>query len=155
MSGQSNPCVFYHSERGIRVLVHADDYASAGPLQSLKWMKESLEGRFQMKTAIIGHSADSDVVREGKILNRIIRASRRGWEYECDQRHVEVLVQELELEGAGSLSAPGIDEPVDKDEDSEAAPDPDAAASCRALACHQRVVSRYGESGRRIVVPAL
>ena len=107
-------------------------------------MKEQLEGRFQMKTAIIGHSAGSDVVREGNILNRIIRASSRGWEYECDQRHVEVLVQELELEAARSLSAPGVDEPVDKDEDLEVALDPDAASSYRALAarCNYIAVDR-------------
>ena len=48
-----------------------------------------------MKTTIVGHSAGVDVVSEGNILNRIIRATSAGLEYECDQRHVEVLNVEL------------------------------------------------------------
>ena len=55
-----------------------------------------------------------------------------------------MLVQELELEGARPLSAPGVDEPVGKEEDSEVALEPDAAASYRALAarCNYIAVGR-------------
>ena len=31
-AGLSNPCVFWHPGRGIRTLVHGDDYASTGSL---------------------------------------------------------------------------------------------------------------------------
>ena len=85
--GRSNPCVYYHRARDIRVLVHGDDYASAGLLPDLRWMQRELEGRFDMKTTLVGHAGDPDVVTEGKILNRIVRATTLGWEYECDQRH--------------------------------------------------------------------
>ena len=33
--GKSNPCVFWHPGRGIRTLVHGDDYASTGSLAQL------------------------------------------------------------------------------------------------------------------------
>ena len=91
--GKSNPCVYFHRARGIRVLVHGDDYASAGLLGDLRWMQRELENRFEMKTTIVGHANEKDVVAEGKILNRIVRATSCGWEYECDQRHVEVLIE--------------------------------------------------------------
>ena len=40
--GVSNPCIYHHSSRGIRVLVHGDDYASTGTLRELRWMKGQL-----------------------------------------------------------------------------------------------------------------
>ena len=46
--------------------------------------------------------------------NSIVRATRAGWEYECDQRHVEVLIEELELTLLKSVSTPGVAEAVDK-----------------------------------------
>ena len=36
--GKSNPCVFYHREKDLRVLVHGDDYVTAGELEGLKWL---------------------------------------------------------------------------------------------------------------------
>ena len=60
-------------------------------------MRGELESRFDMKITIVGYSQATNVQSEGKILNRIIRATAAGWEYECDQRHVEVLVEELEI----------------------------------------------------------
>ena len=70
-----------------------DGYTSTRTLKELRWMKGQLEHRFDMKTTIVGHAHESDVVPEGQILNRLIRASISGWEYECNQRHVEVLVE--------------------------------------------------------------
>ena len=49
---------------------------------------------------------------EGKILNCVVRASGSGWKYECDQRHVEVLIDEFGLLGAKPLTTPGVDEVV-------------------------------------------
>ena len=46
-----------------------------------------------MKTVIAGHSGKPGVVTEAKILNRIIRAVPTGWEYECDQRHAEIVLE--------------------------------------------------------------
>ena len=46
----------------------------------------------------------------------MIRATSAGWEYECDQRHVEVLIEELELTllKSPSTPGPGVAEAVDK-----------------------------------------
>ena len=114
--GKSNPCVFWHQERGIRTLVHGDDYASAGSYSSLKWLEGQLAKRFDMKTKIVGLSGKADVVEEGKILNRVVRVTKDGWEYESDQRHVEIMLEQLELTSCKPLGTPGVEEAACKEE---------------------------------------
>ena len=66
-----------------------------------------------MKTQVIGHSNQPGVLREVKILNRVLRATSEGWEYECDQRQVEIMLEQLELTQAKLLSSPGVEETTD------------------------------------------
>ena len=47
-------------------------------------------------------------------MNRIIRATSAGWEYECGQRHVEVFIEELELAATRPVTTPGVADAVDK-----------------------------------------
>ena len=61
--------------------MHSDDYASSGTLKELREIKGQLGHRFDMKTAIVCRAHKSDVVPEGQIWNRVIRASISGWEY--------------------------------------------------------------------------
>ena len=60
--GLSNPCVFWHPGRGIRTLVHGDDYASTGSLSQLDWLRAELEKKFDMKTLVVGHSKREGVL---------------------------------------------------------------------------------------------
>ena len=55
-----------------------------------------LEKRFRIKTSVIGSFKDG--VQEARVLNRTIRITEQGWEYEPDQRHAELIVEELGLE---------------------------------------------------------
>ena len=61
--------------------MHGDDYATVGPLTDLEWLLGQLEGVFEMKTVLTGHSGRPCVVDEAKISNRVIRAVPEGWEY--------------------------------------------------------------------------
>ena len=112
--GISNPCELYNKDRNIRSVVHGDDCASVGSVDGSNWMRIDLESKFDTKTTMVGHSEAPGVSKEGKILNRIIRATDKGWEYECDQRHVELLIEQLDLSAAKSLSNPGDEDTVDK-----------------------------------------
>ncbi len=40
-------------------------------------------------------------------MNRVIRITEEGWEVEADQRHGEVMVQQLGLENAKGVTTPG------------------------------------------------
>ena len=47
--GKANPCVFWHADKGLRTLVHGDDYATTGALRGLKWLQTCLEARFDIR----------------------------------------------------------------------------------------------------------
>ena len=55
-------------------------------------------------------------MREGRILNRLVRVSKDGWHIEADPRHAELIIQELGLTGTKGLSTPGVDDPENEDE---------------------------------------
>ena len=46
-------------------------------------------------------------MREDTVLNRTIRATEQGWEYEADQRHADILVKEMNLDNANGVKTPG------------------------------------------------
>ena len=62
--------------------MHGDDYVTVGPLEQLQWLRTQLEKRFEMKTTDVGHSHGDGIETEGKILNRIVRATVDRWQYE-------------------------------------------------------------------------
>ena len=64
--------VFVHNSRGLRTLVHGDDYATVGSLDQLAWLEKQLTNRFEMKTTVVGHSSVSGVVAEGEILIELL-----------------------------------------------------------------------------------
>ena len=69
--GSYSPCTYFHSERGVSVLVHGDDYCSTGRRRDLLWLKGELEKKYELKTSLLGTGVGA--VREGMVLNRIIR----------------------------------------------------------------------------------
>ena len=75
-------------------MVHGDDFVSVGSPGALRWLKGKPEDRFEIKTGVVGESEDEGEVKEARILSRVIRVSDRGWEYETDQRHADLIIQE-------------------------------------------------------------
>ena len=145
--GRSNPCVYTHKKRNLRTLVHGDDYATVGSLEGLRWLQKELEAAFEIETVIAGHSNNEGVVREAKILNRIIRAVPAGWEYESDQRHAEIILEELQMgEGTRPLGTPGVEETLKRKPEEEAAGlkplDPRSATKYRALVARANYVAQ-------------
>ena len=98
--------MYQHESRKIRCLVHGDDFVSVGSPESLKWMKAKLSARFEIKTTTVGPYGEDGEVKEARILNRIIRVTDQGWEYEADQRHADPIIQETGASSRGTLSHP-------------------------------------------------
>ena len=48
---------------------------------------------------------------EGKVLNRIMRATPQGFELEADPRHAEMVIERLGLQSRKGVVTPGIDAP--------------------------------------------
>ena len=63
--------------------------------------------RFEIKTKLVGSGSSDGEVTEARILNRIIRRTDAGWEYEADQRHADLIVKETGADKASTLSHPG------------------------------------------------
>ena len=68
--GRATLCIFHHPERSIRTMVHGDNYVSVGRLEDLKWMKTTLESKYQVKTQILGPQNEHE--KQVKVFNRII-----------------------------------------------------------------------------------
>ena len=105
--GASSPCTFYHAERKIATAVHGDDFASGGSLEDLQWMDKRPKEYFELKTDIMG--AGPSLEKELRLLNRNIRWTDKGATWEPDPRHVELIVQSLNLKGkeANPVVTPG------------------------------------------------
>ena len=102
--GKFNPCTFWHPTRKIKTLVHGDDFISKAGRKQAAWLKKILETKFEIKTTIVG-TGERDV-QETRVLNRVIRVTPEGWEYEADQRHAEIIVKQLGLEEAKPTMTP-------------------------------------------------
>ena len=106
--GSASARVFRHAELAIAVSVHGDDFICSGPRRQLIWLEQQLRGRYELTVGARLGSAEEDD-HEGIVLNRIVRWTSRGLEYEADPRQGERLVEDLQLDGGGSncVTLPG------------------------------------------------
>lgn len=66
---------------------------------------------------MVGVKEERGELREARTLNRILRVAEDGWEYEADQRHADLIVQETGADGTSTLTHPGGDKKVMEEED--------------------------------------
>ena len=101
-----------------------------GTREQVAWFRASLENKFEINTQSVGHGAvgipgcrvtgsstapaptstnGEPLVEgaEGRVLNRVIRCTQKSWEVEPDQRHADLIIQELELDKANAVITPG------------------------------------------------
>ena len=71
------------------------------------WMEARMREKYELTVgARLGTDEGDD--HEGLVLNRVVRWTQRGLEYEADPRQAERLVDDLQLEGANSVTTPGV-----------------------------------------------
>ena len=93
--GSYSPCMRRHPSRDILCLVHGDDFVSVGCPEMVRWLKSKLQGRFEIKTTVVGSNEEEGEEKEARILNIIISVTNEGWEYGADQRRADLIVQEM------------------------------------------------------------
>ena len=114
--GRSNACVYFHRRRGLRCLVHGDDFVATGLLEHLEWMHHELAKTVLLKrVGVLGLDPAKGDVQEVRILNRVLRIDGDGVRYEADPRHAEILSAMLGP-GAKAVSTPGLRETLPKEE---------------------------------------
>ena len=86
--GVASPCVFVHEKRCLAASVHGDDFTTAGPKCELDWFEAQLEAKYELKKGgRLGPGVDD--CKELTVLNRVIRWTDKGLEYEADPRQGE------------------------------------------------------------------
>ena len=85
--GVACPCSFYTRARGIRTVVHGDDFISGGPLHQLQRLEEVMDKHFESKHTVVG--ASSDLAKSLVMLNRKILRQDNGIAYIPDNKHCE------------------------------------------------------------------
>ena len=86
-------------------MVHGDDLLVVGSAKALQWTNQGMRKKYEIKAQVLG--PDHGMEKEVKMLNRILRWTSKGIEYEPDQRHAELVIQELGLEGCKPVDTPG------------------------------------------------
>ena len=80
--GEASPCVFHNPQRQLAVSVHGDDFTSTGPKCQLDWFEDELEKKYELKKGGRLGPSPKDA-KELTILNRVIRWTEKGIEYEA------------------------------------------------------------------------
>ena len=106
-AGQSVVCLFYHEVRDIRIAVHGDDFTVLDPADQLDWLRTEITTRFEVKfRGRLGPGHDDD--KAIRLLNRIIEWTSEGIVIEGDQRHAEIIIDQLGLyKNSTAVSTPG------------------------------------------------
>jgi hypothetical protein len=127
-----SPSMYYHRKRDIQSLVHGDDFVSSADRAAAKWFEGELAKRFEIKTQVVGTGTGE--AREGRILNRVIRVTEEGWEYEADQRHADLIVKAMGMQEANGVKTPGEDERAWEEEENNLPLHPREVTNFRAIA---------------------
>ena len=89
--------------------MHGDDFTAAGPKDELDWFENEMKAKYELTVGgRLGPGAKDD--KEVSVLNRIVRWTDSGIEYEADPRQAEKLLEELDLGGDGvkGVVTPGV-----------------------------------------------
>ena len=85
IQGAASACVFMHRDQNIVLSVHGDDFTAAGPKRSLDWFESQMKQRYELTVGgRLGPGKSDD--KEATILNRVVRWTENGIEYEADPR---------------------------------------------------------------------
>jgi len=104
--GLSSPCLFYHPGKDIRAVVYGDDFTLLGSEEYLNWFKAEIKKVYAIDFKARLGPADGDQ-KSVRLLNRIVEWTTEGINIEGDQRHAEIIIQQLKLEGVRPLTSPG------------------------------------------------
>ena len=108
--GRSNACVYWHPQRRLRCLVHGDDFVVTGAGRHLEWLHQALARTILLKkVGVLGLDMAGGDSQEVWVLNRVLRVSAAGVQYEADPRHAEILAALL-APATHPLSTPGVRE---------------------------------------------
>ena len=83
-----------HKERHLVCSAHGDDFTVSSPCSSLDWLKAVMKNKYELTVGgRLGPGPKDN--KETSVLNRIIRWTPNGIQYEADPRQVEFFSKRL------------------------------------------------------------
>ena len=92
-AGRATPCNFWCQENEVFITVHGNDFTATGPMRSLEWLRKGLEQACEIKSDFWGPGIEG-CSEEIRVLNRVLRWTDNGLEYEQDQRHADLIIEQ-------------------------------------------------------------
>ena len=100
--------------RQIIVSVHGNYLTAAGPKCELDWLEQALDGKYELRKGGRLGPGPNDA-KEIIVVNRVLRWTEAGLEYEADPRQAERLLEGPGLDaGCNGVATPGLKPLVDK-----------------------------------------
>ena len=109
--GKGNGSSFYHKGRGVRIVVHGDDFVITGRIEDLEWTKGVLEAKYPLQSkGPFGIGSEDKKI--AMILNRKVTWVENRVEFEADDVHVPKMLRDMKMESCNPVQVPGTaDEP--------------------------------------------
>ena len=117
--GMGCAVLFYHAKRDLSAAVHGDDFVFCGFEEDLSWIAEYLKGCFEIKVrAVLGGGFED--AKAVTVLGRTVRWQPWGLEYEADEKHRRLLLENFGLTGvAKALEYNGEPDPGEDEGEDE------------------------------------
>ena len=131
--GVAHPTTCFRESDEVRCVVHGDDFTFTGEAGPLREVEARMRKHYDLKLrGVLGDEEGDD--SEITILNRVLRWTRDGLEYEADPRHAVAIIEAFGLKaGSKGLDVPAVREEVG-DEEGQRPLDAKEATEFRALA---------------------
>ena len=105
-------------EKNIRVVVHGDDFIIEGAEYDLRWVEATLRKKYIVKMrAMLGLERTDDKVAD--ILKRVVEWKDDELWYEADPRHVEKMLNDMELGECKESVVPGTKTTEEEDDNEQ------------------------------------
>ena len=87
--------------------MHGDGFTCFGARPQLQWFEAQLRSKYELTVGSrLGPGKDDD--HAGLVLNRVVRWTSSGLEYEADPRQAAKLIRDTELQGANAVTTPVV-----------------------------------------------
>ena len=86
-------------------------------LEQLSWLKGILQDKYEIKSTIMGPEAG--LPKQAKILNRTLRWTPSGIEYEADPNRANIIMEECEIMSSRPSKVTGVPEKINDEDQPE------------------------------------
>ena len=121
--GTTNPCLCHANGGVVGSLVHGNVFVVVAQEENIREIKEALQSATRSRArSMVGFGG----LREMRILNKVVRTSESGVQFEADPRHAAHVIRDLGLAGGKPGAVPGSKEEgrkakgdLDRDDDED------------------------------------